>query len=176
MFRTASGPHKSWRQQKSKFPHVALLSSPHRASSFSPFLCCKEHNVCCLGAINPSFVLDAIWSALCSLRRRRFKFLHQERCKDPRGGQRTLISSHHCRAMSNVPLLICDKWWSALGFKLWDKADFWVLCRQRTCCEERGIGWNWEWWTALFKLKTVTCRCYRNDLFGHQWDICVSCK
>lgn len=40
------------------------------------------------------------------------------RRKDTRGSQRTLISSHHCRAMTNVPLLICDKWWRALGFKM----------------------------------------------------------
>lgn len=33
--------------------------------------------------------------------------------------RKTLISSDHCRAMTNVPLLICDKWWKAvdLSFK-----------------------------------------------------------
>lgn len=114
MSRTASGPHKcstrkSCRQKtKSKFPHVTPLSGSRWVSSFSPFICYKERNVCCLAVINPSFVLEqsdrpTVLSENRINKRRIWIFAPTSRTQ---GGQKTLISSHHCRAMTNVPLLI----------------------------------------------------------------------
>lgn len=122
MSRTASGPHKcstvkSWRQ-KTKFPHLAPAHQLSPVSSFCSFLCCKEHSVCCLAVINLPIVLDAMWSAHCSLWKYpsgRFRFCTKSSARTW-GGQKALISSHHCRAMTNVPLLICDKWWKAVDF------------------------------------------------------------
>lgn len=147
MSRAASGPHKcsaekSWRQKtKSKFPHLTPLSGPRPVSCFSPFLCCKEHNVCCLAVINPSIVLDAIWSAHCSLRKypsRRFGF-----CTKSDEGHEVARKPWLALIIAKLWLMF-HCWFVTNGGKLWiwalRHAGLWVLCCQRTCyCDERGF-------------------------------------
>lgn len=133
-----SVPQKSpgGKKTKSKFPHATplrptlnflFLSLPllHRArrllSGCNQSLFCARCNL-----IGPLF-------SLRKYPRGRFRFCTKSGART-RGSQKALISSHHCRAMTNVPLLICDKWWKAVGLSCETR---WTL--RTCCCHERSV-------------------------------------